>query len=262
MPTYRENEGPAETLTPENSVVLLIDHQVGLMSLTDDMPAEQIKNSLLGLAKTAKTLGIPVLVTTSRDWGPNGPIVPELQAIFPDVEVIRRPGVINAYRWPAFRHALEATGRKHVIIAGVTDTTCLQFPSLDMVLDGYDVHAVIDASGAEAPGQLAREATIATLAQAGVKIRTWFGVAAELIADWRRDEANGWPLAAGAVHDHLPAWGYLLDTSMAYGTGRMAPPDWFVEGHSSPTGLTQPTGNAPTTASTTHTTAAQEVTHV
>ncbi len=244
MTTYRENEGPAETLTPENSVVALIDHQVGLMSLIDDMPAEQVKNNVLGLAKTAKTLGVPVLVTTSRDWGPNGPILPEIQALFPDVEVIRRPGVINAYRWPAFRQALEATGRKHVIIAAVTDTTCLQFPSLDMVLDGYDVHAVIDASGAEAPGQIAREATIATLAHAGVKLRTWFSVAAELVADWRRDEANGWPLAAGAVHDHLPAWGYLLDTAMAYGTGQMVAPDWFVEGQSGPTGRTQPIGDA------------------
>ena len=232
MPNYSENAGPAETLTPDNSVVLLIDHQVGLMQLIDDMPPEQAKNNVVGLAKAAKTLGLPVVLTTSRDWGPNGVIVPELKAVFPDVEVIRRPGVINAYRWPAFREALEATGRRKVIIAGVTDSTCLQFPSLDMVLDGYDVYAVIDASGAEAPGELVRDATVATLAQAGVKVRTWFSVAAELVADWRRDEALGWPLAAGAVHDHVPAWGYLLDTDMGYLTGQMTAPDWFVAGES------------------------------
>lgn len=68
---------------------------------------------------------------------------------------------------------------------------------------------------------------MATLAQAGVKVRTWFSVAAELIADWRRDEAEGWPLAAGAVREHLPAWGYLLDTNMAYVTGQMEAPGWF-----------------------------------
>jgi nicotinamidase-related amidase len=233
-----ENSGPLETLTPENTVVLLVDHQVGLMQLIDDMPPEQVKSNVLGLARTARTLGIPVVLTTSRDWGPNGRLLPELEALFPDVEVIRRPGVINAYRWPAFRSALESTGRRHVVLAAVTDSTCLQFPSLDMVLDGYDVHAVIDASGAEAPGQLVREAAVATLAQAGVRVRTWFGVAAELIADWRRDEAAGWPLAAGAVHDHLPSWGYLLDTAMAYATDGMEPPDWFVEGESAPTGVT------------------------
>ncbi len=241
-----ENAGPVPTLTPENCVVLLVDHQVGLMQLIDDMPPEQVKNNVLGLARTARTLGIPVVLSTSRDWGPNGRILPEIAALFPDVEVVRRPGVINAYRWPPFRAALEDTGRRQVVIAAVTDSTCLQFPSLDMVADGYEVHAVIDASGAEAPGQLVREATVATLAQAGVRVRTWFGLAAELIADWRRDEAAGWPLAAGAVHDHLPSWGYLLDTSMAYATAGMQAPEWFVEGESAPTTQT-PVKRWPTT---------------
>ncbi len=242
-----ENAGPVETLTPENAVVLLIDHQVGLMQLIDDMPPEQVKSNVLGLARTARTLGLPVVLTTSRDWGPNGRLLPELEALFPEVEVVRRPGVINAYRWPPFRSALESTGRRHVVIAAVTDSTCLQFPSLDMVLDGYDVHAVIDASGAEAPGQLVREAAVATMVQAGVRVRTWFGVAAELIADWRRDEAAGWPLAAGAVHDHLPSWGYLLDTAVAYATSGMEPPEWFVEGQSAPTAQT-PVRGWPNTA--------------
>jgi nicotinamidase-related amidase len=240
MSSYIANAGPADTLTPDNAVVLLIDHQVGLMQLIDDMAPEQVKNNVLGLARAAKTLEIPVVLTSSRDWGPNGQMLPELVALFPEVEVIRRPGVINAYRWPAFRDTVEATGRNKVIIAAVTDSTCLQYPALDMVLDGYEVHGVIDASGAEAPGQIVREAVIATLTQAGVRVRTWFGIAAELIADWRRDEDLGWPLAAGAVHDHLPSWGYLLDTNMDYATNRMTPPEWFEEGKSEPTTRTEP----------------------
>lgn len=219
---YRENEGPVEVLTPENSVLLLIDHQVGLMNIVRDMNAEEFKNNVLGLAKTAKTLGMPVILTTSREWGPNGQLIPELKKLFPDVKIIARPGVINAYRWPEFREALEATGRKKVIIAAVTTTTCLQFPALDMVKDGYEVHGVIDASGSEST--MAREAAVATMSQSGVKIRTWFSIAAELVADWRRDEDKGWPLATGAVHDHLPAWGYLLDTAMDYANGKMVPP--------------------------------------
>jgi nicotinamidase-related amidase len=219
MSDYKENEGPHDNLTPENAVVLLIDHQVGLMNMIRDMSAEEVKNNVLGLARSAKTLGLPVILTTSRDWGPNGQTIPELRALFPEAEIIRRPGIINSYRYPPFRRAVEETGRRKVIIAAVTTTTCLQFPALDMALDGYDVHGVIDASGSES--LIAREAAVATLAAAGVKIRTWFGLAAELIADWRRDEEQGWPLAAGAVHDHLPAWGYLLDTSMDYATGKM-----------------------------------------
>ena len=220
-------------LTPENSVVLLIDHQVGLANWIRDQSPAEFKNAVLGLAGTAKTLGIPTILATSRDFGPNGQIFPELRELFPDVPVIRRTGTINAYRWPAFRAALEATGRRKVIIAGVSSTTCLQFPALDMVADGYDVYAVIDASGSES--QIAREAAIATLSTRGVQIRTWFSLAAELIADWRRDEAKGWPLAAGPVREHEVAWGHLLDTATDYAMGRMTPPDGFVEGDESAT---------------------------
>jgi nicotinamidase-related amidase len=92
--------------------------------------------------------------------------------------VIRRTGTVNAYRWPEFRTALEATGRKKVIIAGVSSATCLRFPALDMVADGYEVYAAIDASGSES--QIAREAAIATLSTRRVPIRVWFSLAAEL----------------------------------------------------------------------------------
>jgi len=220
--------GPADVLTPENSVLLLIDHQVGLAEWVRDQSPVDFKNAVLGLARTAKTLGIPTILTTSRDFGSNGRLLPELADLFADVPVIRRTGTINAYRWPEFRAALEATGRRKVIIAGVSTTTCLQFPALDMVLDGYAVYAAIDASGSESA--LAREAAIATLSTRGVQIRTWFSLAAELIADWRRDEARGWPLAAGAVREHEVAWGHLLDIAMDHALGRMTPPAGFVEG--------------------------------
>src|SRR5664280_3487007 len=213
MSKYKENVGPLDALTPENAALLLIDHQVGLMQLVRDMMPEEFKNNVMGLAKTAKIFDLPVILTTSVDWGPNGPILPELQTLFPNIEVIRRPGVINAWRWPAFRKAVDDTGRKKLIIAGISDSTCLQFPSLDAVLEGYDVYAVIDASGAVSV--LEHEATIATLAQAGVKVRNWWSVGAELQADWRIDEAKGWPYAM-IFREHLPSWGHLLDTATAY----------------------------------------------
>ncbi len=221
MAKYTENVGPAETLTPDNAALLLIDHQVGLMQLVRDMAPEEYKNNILGLAKTARHFGLPVVLTSSRDYGPNAPILPELKQVFPEAKVIRRTGVINAWRWPAFRQAVEATGRKKLIIAGLSDSTCLQFPALDAVKEGFDVYAVIDASGAVSV--LEREATVATLAQAGVRIRNWWSVGAELEANWRRDEAKGWPYAV-IFREHLPSWGHLLDTSMAYGKGEMVPP--------------------------------------
>ncbi len=221
MSEYNENEGPNDVLTTDNAALLLIDHQVGLMQLARDMSPEEFRNNVLGLAKTAKLFELPVILTTSVDWGPNGPIVPELKELFPDVKVIRRPGVINAWRWPEFRKAVDATGKKKLIIAGMTDSTCLQFPALDAVLEGFEVHGVIDASGAVS--KIEREATISVLSKAGVKVRNWWSVAAELQADWRLDEAKGWPMAM-IFREHLPSWGYLLDTSTAYNNGEMVPP--------------------------------------
>jgi nicotinamidase-related amidase len=221
MSKYEENKGPSEALTPDNAALLLIDHQVGLMQLVSDISPEQFRNNILGLAKTAKLFELPVILTTSRDWGPNGPILPELRKLFPDVKVIRRPGVINAWRWPEFREAVDSIERKKLIIAGLTDSTCLQFPALDAVLEGYEVYGVIDASGAVSKHE--REATVSVLSQVGVKVRNWWSIAAELQADWRRDEDKGWPMAM-IFREHLPSWGYLLDTSSAYEIGEMVPP--------------------------------------
>lgn len=235
---YTPNTGPHDSLTPQNAVLVLIDHQVGLMRLIDDMPPERAKGNALGLARAAKTLGLPVILTTSRDRGPNGVLLPELTALFPDTEVIRRPGLINAYRWPAFRAALAATGRSKVVVAAATNATCLSFPSLDMVLDGYEVHAVIDASGAETPGRIVRETVVANLSRAGVHITSWSGVVAELTAGRRRDEARERPPAAGTGHDHLPGRGRLPDTGTACGSGRTTPPARSEEGRSEPAGRT------------------------
>ena len=194
----------------KNAALLLIDHQAGLMQLVRDMSPEEFKNNVVGLAKTAKTFGLPVILNKSMDWGPNGAILPELKTLFPNVKIIRRPGVINAQRWPALREAVDNTGHKKLIIARISDSTCLQFPSLDAVLEGFDVHAVINASGAVSV--LEREATTSALAQAGVKVRNWCSAGAELQADWGIDEAKGWPCAM-VFREHLPSWGHLLDTA-------------------------------------------------
>jgi len=218
---YGENQGPHDFIDPEEAVLLLIDHQVGLTQLVRDISPEAYKDGVLGLAKSAKALDIPVILTTSRDWGPNGQLMPELTQLFPDVDVIRRPGVINAYRWPEFRRAVEATGRKKVIIAAITGSTCLLFPAIDMEKDGYEVFGVLDASGHMT--DIEREVTTASLVQAGAEVRNWWSLVAELRADWRRYEADGWPIA-GVYSEHFPTYGYLMNTSMDYASEKMVPP--------------------------------------
>src|SRR5829696_5339178 len=98
-----------------------------------------------------------------------------------------------------------------------------------MVEDGYDVYGVIDASGAESPmadgrWPMAWEAAVATLAMHGVKVRTWYSVAAELISDWRCGEAGCWPLAGGSGRERLGGWGRRVHSSRDYTSGGMEAP--------------------------------------
>jgi nicotinamidase-related amidase len=204
--------GLSEGLTPENALLVLIDHQLGLMSIIRDMSPREVENNVLGLAKAAKTLQVPVVLTSNVAWGINGRMLPQLRRIFPDQAIVSRPGIVNAYSWPGFRDAIAESGRPNIIIAGVTASTGLLFPALDLSREGYDVHAVIDACGAEST--IARDMAVATMLRAGVKARTWFSVTAELLGDWRCDLENGSPLAFGAIHDHLISWGHLLDKAI------------------------------------------------
>jgi nicotinamidase-related amidase len=112
------------------------------MQLVQDMAPEEFMKNAVGLAKTAKILCLPVILTTSINWGHNCTILPELKTLFLDIKVILRPAITNDWRWPEFRKAVDDTGRTKLIIAGIKDSACLQFPALDMILEGFDVHEV------------------------------------------------------------------------------------------------------------------------
>lgn len=171
-----------ETLTPDNCALLLIDHQVGTMNFgLADLDALHLKNQTLWLAEAAKAFGLPTLLTTSNPNGANGPIFPELLAALPDVPVIDRL-IINAWNDPKFVAAVKATGRKKLVMAGVTADVCLTFPALGAVRDGYDVYAVMDASGTV--NQHALMAAMFRMSQAGVKVANANMVVAEILADW------------------------------------------------------------------------------
>ncbi|SKA59906.1 isochorismatase family protein [Enterovibrio nigricans] len=108
-------------------------------------------------------------------------------------DVINRAGEINAWKSPEFRHAIEATGRKKIIIAGIVTDVCLMFPAISAVAEGYDVYAVVDASGTW--NSAVAEASIHRMTQAGVKVATWASVLAEVMDDWRSEHG----LALGDV---------------------------------------------------------------
>ena len=197
--------------TPGNSVMLFIDHQIGLMSGVRDFTSlAEYKNNVVGLAKMAKALEIPVLLTTSNAQWQNGDILPELREIFPDETIYRRTGIINAYEDSTFRGALEdlveQSGRTHIIVSGVTIGTCVAFPTLAMLQDGYRVFPVVDASGAWSPYEA--QAAMQRMTSAGAELQTVFALGAELQADWKNESANA---MLEPFVENLPEYGFVVE---------------------------------------------------
>lgn len=152
----------------------------------------EFKSNVTGLARAAKALKIPVLISSSNAQWQNGDTLPEIKEIFADEPIYRRTGIINAYEDPTFRQALEdlveKTGRTHVIIAGVPIGTCCALPTLSMLSDGYKVFPVVDACGAW--NHYEAEAAMSRMSSAGAELVTTFALACELQADWKLPTAD------------------------------------------------------------------------
>lgn len=195
---------PYNRLNKDDALVLLIDHQAGLISLVQDFTPNDFKNNVLALANSAKFFGLPTILTTSFENGPNGPLVPELKELFPDAPYIPRPGQINAWDNSDFVEAIKATGRKQLIMAGVVTDVCVTFPALSAIAEGFDVFVVTDASGTF--DQTVQQAAWARMSAAGVQLMNWFSVACELHRDWRNDiEGLG-----ALLSNHIPSYRNLM----------------------------------------------------
>jgi nicotinamidase-related amidase len=196
-------------LSLEDAAVLLIDHQSGLLSLVQDYGPDEFRNNVLALAEAARFFGLPTILTTSFEQGPNGVIMPELKALFPDAPFIARPGQINAWDNEEFVAAVKATGRKQLIMAGVVTDVCVSFPALSALREGYEVFVVTDASGTF--NKSVRDAALMRMQQAGAVMTSWFAVACELQRDWRRDMEG----LARLLGDRLPAYRNLITSHQA-----------------------------------------------
>ena len=172
-------------LDKNDAAVLLVDHQSGLISLVQDFSPGEFKNNVLALGALTKYFKLPVILTTSFEKGPNGPLVPELKQMFPKAPYIARPGNINAWDNDDFVKAVKATGKKQLIIAGVVTEVCVAFPALSAIEEGFEVFVVTDASGTF--NEITRDAAWNRMSAAGAQLMTWFGVACELHRDWRND---------------------------------------------------------------------------
>jgi nicotinamidase-related amidase len=174
-----ETKKYSEPLTPENAALLLVDHQVGLLTGVRDIPVAELKHNVVALAKAAGVLGLPIVVTATSPemWGP---VTPELTEALPGISIINRT-TVNAFDEPRFAKAVEATRRRKLIIAGVSTEVCLALPAIRATGMGYDAYGVIDASGTFS--ETKRITGLMRMVQAGVIVVDYATVAVEILKD-------------------------------------------------------------------------------
>ncbi len=173
-----------EKFTADNAAMLLIDHQVGTMGWAKSMPFEELKRNALMLAKSAAILNIPVVLTSSMEEYAQGPLVEELKTILPKefAARIKRLGIVNAMDDENFAAAVNATGRKKLIIAGVTNDVCTVYPALTLVAAGFDVQVVADAGAS--PTKMADDIALRRMDKNGITLTTTNQLIAELAGSW------------------------------------------------------------------------------
>jgi len=195
-------------IDPNDTALLLIDHQSGLFQLVRDMDYRELRNNVVALAKAAKIGKIPTVATASVPTGPNGPIIPDILLSNPDIVYVPRSGPINAWDHRPFVEAVEKTKRKTLLIAGTLTSICMVFPALSALADGYKVFCIVDASGNWS--KMATDVSIARVTQAGAMPIDTFAAITEIMHTWNRPEAMEF---AKVFVDHVePAYGALFES--------------------------------------------------
>ena len=184
-------------LDANDAVLLLLDHQTGLFQTVKDVPLRDLRANTVALARIAEQAKMPIIYTASEPGGPNGPIMEELAAAAPSARYVGRKGEVSAWDNADFVKAVEATGRKTLIMAGVWTSVCVAFPALQAKADGYKVYAVMDASGDIS--RMASDVTLLRMAHAGIVPVTTNTVLSETHRTWNRPDAAQW----GALYAEL-----------------------------------------------------------
>jgi nicotinamidase-related amidase len=135
--------------TTNDSVMLLIDHQVGTIKLAVSTPLDEIVPNTRALSRTAVETHIPLVLTSSQEERFQGLLIDDLQQIAPAAYAnrVKRPGVVDCWMYPPFKDAVIAAGRKRLIMAGLTNDVCMVYPAISAIEEGFEVQVVVDAGG-------------------------------------------------------------------------------------------------------------------
>lgn len=197
-------------LTPENSSLILIDHQPQMAFAVQSIDRTLLVNNTAGLAKTAKIFNVPTVLTTVAEKSFSGPLFPEIKAALPSVAVIDRT-TMNSWEDKNFREAVKKTGRKKLVMAALWTEVCLVMPVLAAIDEGYEVYIVVDASGGVS--KEAHESAITRMVQAGAVPVTWMQVLLEYQRDWARQ--GTYEAVVKLAQEHGGAYGSGLNYAKA-----------------------------------------------
>jgi nicotinamidase-related amidase len=195
---------PYEPLTSQNAALVLVDHQVGLMTGVRDYSTGELKHNVVALAKAAKALKLPIVVTTTARDSMWGPTFPELVEALPGIEIIDRSSV-NAFDDARVTRSIEATGRQKLIFAGISLEVCAAFPAITAVGKGLDAYVAVDASGTFS--ETKRQVGLLRMLQAGVIVSDYTTLIVEILKDNARPEVGevyaamdmGWAKLVGQI---------------------------------------------------------------
>ena len=193
----------APLLDSEDSVLVLLDHQAGLLQTVKDIGISELRANTTMLARLAALMNVPVITSASVPDGPNGPLIPEIHESAPHAVFVPRKGEINAWDNDGFVATVRATGRNTLIIAGVWTSVCVAFPALAAKAAGYNVHAVLDASGD--PSEFVSRITMSRLMQAGVVPTSANAVMCEFQRHWNRPNTDAFAALYVQVAPHYGA---------------------------------------------------------
>src|ERR1700741_3152000 len=178
---------PYDPLTADNAALILVDHQVGLMTGVRDYSIGELKHNVVALARAASALHLPIVVTTTARDSMWGPTFPELVAALPGIEIIDRSSV-NAFDDPRVPHASDPPRRKKLIFAGISLEVCAAFPAITALGKGYGAYVAVDASGTFS--ETKRQAGLLRMQQAGVILSDYATLMVEILKDNARPEAG------------------------------------------------------------------------
>ena len=195
-----------ELLTPQNSVLLVIDHQPQMAFGVVSIDRQTLKNNVVALLKSAKVFEVPTILTTVETESFSGYMWPEILEVFPDNDVLERTSM-NSWDDQKVKDAVAATGRKKLLLTGLWTEVCINMCAFSAMADDYELYVVEDACGGTS--EMAHRASMDRMIQAGVVPVTWQQVLLEWQRDWARKETYDPTLAV--VKEHSGAYGMGVD---------------------------------------------------